>query len=120
MHHQQQVRIVDRRHRHEVLHQRERLFRDQRFVDRVGVRHHQQRVAVRRRFRHEVGADDRAGAGAVLDDERLSQRLLQLLAEIARVDVGRAAGAERHDDAYRFRGISLRLRGSAHQNGSGQ
>ena len=108
MHDQHQVGIVDRRHRYEVAQQRIRLVRDQRLVDRLRIRHQQQRVAVRRALGHRVGAGDRAGARPVLDDERLAHRVLQPLREEARVDVGRAAGGERHDDLHGAGRIVLR------------
>ena len=104
-----QVGIVERRHRHEIAHQLERLVRDQRLVGRVRVRHHQQRVAVGRRLRDRIGADDRAGAGPVLDDEGLLELFGEMLRDDARVDVGRTAGAERHDHAHLPRRIVLRL-----------
>ena len=47
--------------------------------------------------------------GLVLDHELLLQRLRQLLAEDAGIDVGRAARPERHDDPDRPAGPSLRL-----------
>ena len=81
--------------------------RHQRFIGRLGVRHHQQRVAVGRRLRGLDGADHAAGAGAVLDHEGLAEVLLQDAADLARRDVGRAAGAERHDDLDRPRSDNL-------------
>jgi hypothetical protein len=105
IHDEHEIRIVDRRDRREIAHQRERLVRHQRLVDRVRVRHQQQRVAVGGALRNDLGADDRAAAGTVFDDERLAHGLLQALREEARVDVGRAAGRERHDDLDRPRRI---------------
>src|SRR5829696_5448450 len=93
-----EVGIVDRRHRHEIAHQLVGLLRDQRLVRGVGVRHHEQRVPVRRRLRGLVGADDGAGARPVLDHERPLERFAEILADEAGVDVGGSAGAERHDD----------------------
>ena len=46
-------------------------------------RRHQQRVAVRRRFGREVGADRAAGTGLVVDDHLLAQLLGELLRERA-------------------------------------
>ena len=95
-----QVGVVQRRDRHEIAHQPEWLAGDQRFVGRVGVRHHQQRVAVGRRLRDRVGPDDRSGARPVLHHEGLLELLGEMLRDHARIHVGRAAGAERHDQAH--------------------
>ena len=59
----------------------------------------QQRVAVGRRLGHEVGAEVAVGAGLVLDDHGLLERLRQRLADGAGDDVGRAARRVGHDDA---------------------
>ena len=48
------------------------------------------------------------GAGTVLDEERLLELLAQRLREPAAHQVGRAAGAQRHDQADWSRGIVLR------------
>ena len=113
MGHQHQVRIVDRRDAGEIARQRERLAGQQRFIHGVRVGHQQQRVAVGRGLGNDVGADHRAAAGLVVDDEALAQRLLQPLREKAGVVVGRAAGGEGHDDADRPVGIALGQRGAA-------
>ena len=55
-----------------------------------------------------TGADHAAGAGAVLDHEGLAETLLQDAADLARRDVGGAAGAEGNDDLDRPRRIILR------------
>ena len=96
--HQHQVRVVDRRHRGEIAHQRVGLVGQQRLVGGERVGHHQQRVAVGGRLGDDVGADRAARPRLVLDHELLLQRLAQLLAEDARVDVGRPARPERHHD----------------------
>ena len=60
--------------------------------------------------------------GPVLDHEGLLERFAEMLREHARIDVGRAAGAERHDDLHRARRIILRLRGirrGKHEQSSG-
>src|SRR5688572_6468194 len=74
-----------------------------------------QRVAVSSGFRGEVGADRAAGAGPIVDDESLSERLLQLLSHHARETVRAAAGGEGYDDANRFTRVCLaqRVRGRA-------
>ena len=108
VHHHQQVGVVDGRHRHEIAHELVGAVRQQRLVDGVRVRHHQQRVAVGRRLGDLARADQRAGAGPVLDDERLLERFLQVLADDAGVDVGGPAGAERHDDLDGPRWVVLR------------
>ena len=66
-----------------------------------------ERVAVGRRLRDLVGADHRAGARAVLDHDRLLEGRLEVLPDIARIDVGRAAGPERHDDPHGPRRVVL-------------
>src|SRR2546429_2540004 len=73
----------------------------------------EQRVAVGWRVGHGLRADVAAGAGAVLHDERLAKRCLQLRAEQAPDDIRRRARWERHDELDRVRGIWLRRRGHA-------
>jgi hypothetical protein len=74
-------------------------------VRRVGG--HEQRVAVRRRFRRGLGADDGRSARLVVDDEGLIEGGLELVGDEARDDVGGAAGGEGHDDPHRPVGIAL-------------
>ena len=71
------------------------------------LRADEQRVAVRRRFRHVFGADDAACAGAVLDEERLSDALGEPLREDARRQIDSAARGERNHDAHGLRRIRL-------------
>ena len=59
------------------------------------VRADEQRVAVRRRARDIVAGDRAAGAGAVLDDDRLAERIADAGLQDARADVDVAAGAHR-------------------------
>src|SRR5881396_1718548 len=54
--------------------------------------------------------DNRAGAGAVVDDERLLERLLQLLGYHARGDVGGLPRRPRHDDSHGPVRVALRER----------
>jgi hypothetical protein len=74
-----------------------------------GVQAHQQGVAVGRRLRDRVGADDTRAAGTVLDHRGMAG-LAELRGDHARQDVGHAAGRKRHDDADRPRGKILRSR----------
>src|SRR5205823_12744997 len=58
---------------------------------------HDERVAIRRALRDEVGADVAAGAGLVLDHHGLAERLLQLRRNQARGEVHRTSGrSEEH------------------------
>ncbi len=70
-------------------------------------RHHQERVAIRRRLGDDVGADAAARAWPVLDHHLLAQRLGELVGHHARQDVGRLAGREGHDDLDRLGGPGL-------------
>ena len=73
-------------------------------IERVAGGDDDQRVAVGRRLRQRFRGDDAAGAGAVLDHDRLAPALRQFVAERARHDVDRAAGRIWHQDADRARG----------------
>src|SRR5438105_9405581 len=61
----------------------------------------QQGVPVRRLLRHVLGGDVAAGAGPVLDDDRLPEHWKQALRDQAREQVVRAARRQRYDDANR-------------------
>jgi hypothetical protein len=71
--HDHEVGIVDRRDRREIAHQFIFALRHQRFIRGLGVRHHQQRIAVGRRLGGFHRADHAAGAGAILDHEGLAK-----------------------------------------------
>ena len=116
--HHHELGIVERRHRHEVAHQRIRLVRKQRLVRGERVGDGEQRVAVRRRFRDHVGADHRGRAGPVLDDHRLLELLGQGLRDLAAEYVARAAGAERRNDLDRAGRIVLCAAGAARGDGA--
>ena len=83
----------------------------------------QEGVAVGFGPRHRGGADNAAGAGPVLDDERLAELLLDLIEHDARNDVVGAAGGERADDQDRARRPLLRAaaapRNDARRSGNG-
>ena len=74
----------------------------ERRVDRMRDGDDQQRVAVGRCFRHQLGADDAAGAGLVLDHELLAEPLAELRADDARQNVVEPARRERHDHPHRL------------------
>ena len=77
-------------------------------VARVGGGRDERRLSVGRRLGDDGRSDRAACAGAVLHHDRLAPRLVQLLSDHAREDVGAAAGRKGHDDAYRAAGIGLR------------
>ncbi|MNC88306.1 hypothetical protein D3C83_41070 [compost metagenome] len=68
-------------------------------------------MAVRVRARHRIEADVAVAAGAVLDHERLAERLLHSRSEHAHGDVRHAAGGDVDDHAHRLAGPGLRLAG---------
>ena len=109
--HQHELRIVERRHRHEVAHQRIRLVREQRLVRGERVGDGEQRVAVRRRLRDHVGTDHRGRSRPVLDHHRLLELLGERLGELAAEHVAGAAGAERRNDLDRAGRVLLGGRG---------
>ena len=61
-------------------------------------------------WRDGLGSDDRAAAGAVVDNDAPAVRLPELFGDHAGGDVGAAAGRVSHDDAYRLGRIILRAR----------
>jgi hypothetical protein len=75
---------------------------DERAVDR-----HQQRVAVGRGLRDDLGADDGVGARPVVDDDLLAQIFAHLLADEAAEEIGGAARRERNDERDLARRIGL-------------
>ena len=96
----------DRLQRFEVV-GRVRLQR--RIGDERGVRQ-QDRVAVRRRARHHVGAHHPAGTRTVLGHDRLPQSFAQPNREMAAGGVDDAAGHVRQDEVDGLTGIALRTR----------
>jgi len=69
-----------------------------------------QRVAVGRGLGSEVGADDRAAAGAIVHVDLLAPAVGELLRQHAGEQVGLVAGGQRHDVAYLPGGEGLRGR----------
>ena len=88
----------------------------QRRIDDEGIRHQQDRIAVRRRARDGLGSDHRAATRAVFDHHRGSLRPSDLLRHQAGQDVGPAAGRVGNDDLDGSR----RLRPCALAGGCGQ
>jgi hypothetical protein len=66
---------------------------------------HQQRVTVRRRLRHDFGADEGTGARTVVDHNLLTETLAQFLAYQACDGVRRTAGRIGHDQTDRLHWI---------------
>src|SRR5437762_3421972 len=80
------------------------------FVDRVGrYIADLQRVAVGRRLRGGFERDVAGSTGAIVDDEGLPERFLQLGRDVARNDVGGTAGRVRYEQLDRP--IRIRLGG---------
>ncbi|KAG1244254.1 hypothetical protein G6F65_021915 [Rhizopus arrhizus] len=77
-----------------------RQLREQQRQHRVGGVCHQESAAVGRRPHHFLGGDRAGRAGLVIDDERLARRLGQLLRDLARGVVRRAARRIRHDQPH--------------------
>ena len=92
---------------YEILHRVERLLVEP-GVDRVGDGNDQKRISVGRRFCRKVGADDTAGAAAVIDEDLLAQSLAELIGDDAPDHVVAAAGRERDDHADRAARIVVR------------
>ena len=108
MHDDHKVGVIDRRNRCQIAHQFVFALRHQRFIRGLGIRHHQQRITVRRRFGGLQRADHAAGAGPVFDHEGLPETLLQDVADQPGRHIRRAAGAEGNDDLDRTCRIILR------------
>src|SRR5207245_6676612 len=97
------------RHRDEVLLRVVRQALVHRRIDDEARGIDEQRVAVGRRLRHDLRADDAVRAGLVFDYERLAELLLELRADHARHRV-RPAGRGGDDHAHRLVRIALRVR----------
>ena len=109
VHHHGVGHVGEQRQRGKILHAVERHGGEQSVVH--GVHAHgveQNGVAVGCRACDRAGTDVAGGAGAVLDHDRLAHRLVQMLADDARQDVGRSAGRPRHDQRDRTARIGLR------------
>ncbi|MNT70787.1 hypothetical protein D3C72_2092080 [compost metagenome] len=84
-------------------------------------RRQQQRIAVRRRFGHEVGADAATPAGLVFNNDCLPQRLGHVMGQQASHQVDRATRGERNNQRDRLAGIvSSRVGQRVEADGRGQ
>src|SRR5262249_26770324 len=100
------------RHRREVAHDVVGNALVEEWIDHVHRGRYQQGVAVGRGLGDGVGADyARRAAGAILDDEVLAHRLVELLHQDARDAIDRSAGRKRHHHSDGAGGIILRRRG---------
>src|SRR5262249_37060440 len=75
----------------------------------------QQGVAVRRRVRRAFRPDMARGACAVVDDELLTERFIELGCDEARDDIDARSGWERGDYPHRLAWIALPRRASTQQ-----
>ena len=101
MHREAGDEIADARDRHEAVGVVRRLAHVRQHGERrVGA--HQEGVAVAGRLRGRLGADHAAGAGAVLDDELLPERLAELLRPGPADQVAAAARRVRNDELDRL------------------
>jgi hypothetical protein len=71
----------------------------------------QQRIAIRRRARNDLGADIASGAGFVVDHDRRTQRLRDARHDDPGERIRASSGRKRHDEAHRPVGILVRCHG---------
>ena len=102
VHHHHHRRGAKLGHRLEVLGEAVRQVLVERRVDGVRAGDHEQRVAVRRRVRRDIGADVGAGARPVFDHDLRAEAFRQPVAERAGQRVRAAARRERQDEAHRL------------------
>ncbi len=109
--HQDKRDAGHQRDRHQILARLVRQFLEDRGVyrHRTAGRLHE-RVAVGCSLGGGGGSNSGAGTGAVLDDECLTQPLLQLVRNRARDQIGAATRSERHEDRDAVRRIILTSR----------
>jgi hypothetical protein len=100
---------IDEGHRGEIVGFIRHFLIERKIEHEIAEAAHHQRVAVGRRRRGRLGADQRSGAGPVFDEERLADLLAQLAGQHPADDVVGAAGTERHDDPDRTVRVGLRI-----------
>jgi hypothetical protein len=89
----------------------------QRGADEMRIAYREQRIAVGRRFGDLIGADGRARAGPVVDDDLVTERVGQFLRKYAARHVGRAPGGKRHDEPDWPVRVVLRAHGRRNRRG---
>ena len=99
--HQHQRRAEDQRHRLQVLERVVGQRLDQRRIGGKRARRGQQRLSVRRCLDDVARGQDATGAGAILDDDRFAELLLEPSRHRPHDDVDAAARRERHDEGDR-------------------
>ena len=119
---------VDRERELEVGDLRDRREIHQRVVRRLREHHRRehgdddrrqhQDASIGRRVLHRLGDDPSAGAGPVLDHDRLLQLVLHAVGDQPRGDVGRAAGGEADEQPHRL--VDLGERGSRGERQGGR
>jgi len=105
---------ADERHRREVRDRVVTRILVQAEIERhVGKAADEQRIAVGRRRRGRLRADQRSRPDAVLHDERLPELRAQLVAEQPADKIVAAAGRAGHDDPHRLRRVDLAKRAAS-------
>ena len=99
----------NQRDRLEVLEQVVVQFRIEGLADGGRRPAREERIAVGRRARGQLGRDIAAGAGTVVDHDLLAQRVAHFGRDQAHRDVHARAGCKADEDAHRFGGIGLRV-----------
>ena len=105
--HEHQARCRQLRNRCEVVHRVVGQLWIHRRIDGVLMVRHEQRVAVGWRIGNDFRSDHTRGAGAVIDNDLLFQRLGEFGADETREDVRGAAGCCRGDQSDRSVGITV-------------
>jgi hypothetical protein len=109
----------DQRDRHEALHRIERELPAERRVGAERGRREEQRVAVRRALRDELGADVAGRAGTVVGDDADLPALAEPSAQGPRQDIRAGPGRVRHDDLDGAARVDARLLGCRHPRKAG-
>jgi hypothetical protein len=110
--------VIDLRDAHEIAQRIERHAAQMRRAGDRGARRAEQRIAVGRGLRHELGRDHAGRTRAVVHDELLAERFRQALRERPDQYINGAAGGKAHQYAHRLGRIVLRLRSRQEQSDS--
>ena len=110
MYHQHKTAVAHQRHRREIALGMVGQFAVHARIDGEAVADNQKGMAIGRRFRGEIGADDAVGAAAVVDHHRMAQVLAELAHQRARDNVVGAAWRKRHHETQRAAGVALCVR----------